>query len=89
MKYIDRISERASRGIAQRTSRRSFLSKLGAALVGASALPLLPIARAAAEVAPQSTGDPQDPGDPTPACLFPDVQFDHSCPEKTSVVGCG
>ena len=65
MKFIDKISEKASRGIAQRTSRRSFLSKLGTALVGASALPLLPIARAAAEVAPQTTGDPQDPGDPT------------------------
>lgn len=65
MKLIDKLSEKASRGIAQRTSRRSFLSKLGAALVGASTLPLLPIARAHADVAPQTTGDPQDPGDPT------------------------
>jgi methylamine dehydrogenase light chain len=71
MKFLDRVSEKATRNIAQRASRRSFLSKLGVAIVGASSLPLLPIARAASGsaapsgIAPQSTGNPQDPGDPT------------------------
>ena len=70
MKFLDRFSENASRRIAQRTSRRSFLTRLGMAFVGASTLPLLPVARASGAditsgVAPQSTGNPQDPGDPT------------------------
>lgn len=64
MIFLDQVIEKASRGLAQRTSRRSMLTKLGMAFVGASTLPLLPVARAS-EVAPQSTGNPQDPGDPT------------------------
>lgn len=69
MRFLDRFSEGASRRIAQRTSRRSFLTALGSAMVGAGSLPLLPVARAAGEgggsgVAPQSTGDVQDPGNP-------------------------
>jgi methylamine dehydrogenase light chain len=36
-----------SRGLARRTSRRSFLATLGALLVGGLARPLLPVARAA------------------------------------------
>ena len=36
------------RGIAQKNSRRGFLGRLGTLLVGASAYPLLPVARAAA-----------------------------------------
>lgn len=62
--------EGLSRGLARRTSRRGLLGMFGALLVGQSALPLLPVARAASEtggypgVAPQSTGNPADPGDP-------------------------
>ncbi|TMA40070.1 MAG: hypothetical protein E6J83_14265, partial [Deltaproteobacteria bacterium] len=44
--WIDRFVETAARQLAQRTSRRSFLTRLGSALVG-STLPLLPVARAA------------------------------------------
>jgi len=75
MSLLDKVFEKASRDIAQRTSRRSMLTRLGMAFVGASTLPLLPVARASAEesllersnggVAPQPTGNPQDPGDPT------------------------
>jgi methylamine dehydrogenase light chain len=43
---VDGLLEAASRALARRTSRRSFLARLGGALVGAAALPLLPIARA-------------------------------------------
>ncbi len=71
---IDRLAEKALRGFASRTSRRSVFSVLGAMLAGASALPLLPVARADAAPAsdpnsgrqpPKPSGNPQDPGDPT------------------------
>ena len=47
--WIDRLAERGARGLARHTSRRSFLARLGAALVGGAAFPLLPVARAAEE----------------------------------------
>lgn len=72
MSHLNRIAERWTRRLAQRTSRRSLLTWFGAALTGSSAIPLLPIARASAsssasdsDMPPQSTGNPQDPGDPT------------------------
>jgi methylamine dehydrogenase light chain len=46
-RWIDRLVERGARGVAKRSSRRSFLARLGTALVGGAALPLLPVARAA------------------------------------------
>jgi methylamine dehydrogenase light chain len=48
-RWVDRIVERAARQLARRTSRRSFLTRVGGALVGVTALPLLPVARAADE----------------------------------------
>jgi len=45
---FDKMSERVTRKLAQRSSRRSFLSRFGAVLVAAPALPLLPVARAKA-----------------------------------------
>jgi len=59
---IDRFTERATRGVAQRTSRRSFLTRIGTLIVGGSALPLLPIARGQ-EAAPGLL-PAEDPGDP-------------------------
>ncbi|MEQ8693453.1 MAG: methylamine dehydrogenase light chain [Pseudomonadales bacterium] len=44
---IDQLAQSTSRSLAQLSSRRSFIGKLGATLVGASMLPLLPVARAA------------------------------------------
>lgn len=71
MAILDRMTERATRRLAQGTSRRSLLTALGGILVGATGLPLLPVARASggggtgySGVLPQSTGNPQDPGDP-------------------------
>jgi methylamine dehydrogenase light chain len=80
VKFIDKMTEKLSRNMAMKTSRRSFLTGLGGVLVGGAAIPLLPVARAAdgggghggngvgngyPGVASQSTGNPQDPGDPT------------------------
>lgn len=66
---ISRVTETTARGIARRTSRRGFFGSLGAAVVGASTLPLLPVARAstgpAGDDIPKTTGNPQDPGDPS------------------------
>ena len=65
--WIDRVLERGARTVARRTSRRSFLARLGGTLVGATALPLLPVSRARGESA--RVGVPDDPdgsvGDPT------------------------
>jgi len=44
---FDSLIEALSRGAAQRTSRRGFLSQCGLWLIAASALPLLPVARRA------------------------------------------
>ncbi|WP_138381132.1 methylamine dehydrogenase light chain [Luteithermobacter gelatinilyticus] len=74
MRLLDKLTEKLSRRVAQTSSRRGFLAGLGTALVGAGAFPVLPVARASASggpggngypgVAPQSTGHPEDPGDP-------------------------
>jgi len=45
--WLDSLTEASARSMAKRTSRRSVLASLGALLVGASALPLLPVARGA------------------------------------------
>lgn len=42
---LDHWVERASRGIARRSSRRSFLGSFGQVLTGAALLPLLPVGR--------------------------------------------
>jgi methylamine dehydrogenase light chain len=66
---IGRVTESTARGIARRTSRRGFFGSLGAAVVGASTLPLLPVARAslgpAGDDIPKTTGNRMDPGDPS------------------------
>jgi len=71
MNWFDRISEHSVRAVARRTSRRSLLAGIGALLVGAASLPLLPVARGAegktaagpkAQAQPVAGGD-ADPGD--------------------------
>jgi methylamine dehydrogenase light chain len=64
MKDLDRLIERWARGLARRSDRRSVLARLGALVVGATTLPLLPVARGFAtstspEGIPGPEGDPQ------------------------------
>lgn len=63
MKWFDKLSERSTRGLAQRISRRNWLTALGVVLVGGSSLPLLPVARAAASSQPKAA-DVAESGDP-------------------------
>jgi methylamine dehydrogenase light chain len=67
MKDVDRWVERASRALARRSSRRGLLARVGALLVGAAGVPLLPVARAQegsarAPRAPENIPGPE--GDP-------------------------
>ena len=73
-KWLDRKAEQASRKSARSTSRRSFVATLGTAVVGSSALPLLPVWRNNAQASTgSSTGTSEqfqdvapknDPGNP-------------------------
>ncbi|MFT7654375.1 MAG: methylamine dehydrogenase light chain [Limisphaerales bacterium] len=74
MRWIDKLTQKTARTVACRSGRRGFIGRFGAILVGTASLPLLPVARAntpgaadteAPRVPPQTTGTPQDPGDPT------------------------
>lgn len=60
MRWLDDWIESRARTIARSTSRRGFLGRMGAVLVGTAALPLLPVARAAAadSDATPTEGDP-------------------------------
>ena len=61
MKWLDSLTEKRTRDVAQRTSRRGFIGKLAAALAGGAAtVPLLPVARG------QNSGNPPpgESGDP-------------------------
>ncbi|MGB5948302.1 MAG: methylamine dehydrogenase light chain [Parvibaculum sp.] len=57
MGAIDRWTERSARMLARRSSRRGFLARAGALLIGAGVAPLLPVSRAGAAA--------KDDGDPT------------------------
>ncbi|MDG2276832.1 MAG: methylamine dehydrogenase light chain [Pseudomonadales bacterium] len=59
VQWIDKTVDASSRAIASRSSRRGFLGRLGGYIVGASALPLLPVARAQAAEGLAEMGDPQ------------------------------
>ncbi len=76
--WIDRVVERAARQLARRTSRRSVFSLLGAALVGSSGLPLLPVARAAEAAQPADNAPPRVPV-PQDTGLGADVGDPASC----------
>jgi methylamine dehydrogenase light chain len=74
MHPLDRLFEKSSRSLAQRTSRRSFIAVLGQALTGSILLPLLPIDRAnraeARTSPPDSAGAHQAPSDDPMSCEY-------------------
>jgi hypothetical protein len=59
MNRFDAIVDNVTRKIAQRSSRRRFLARLGGALMATSAIPVLPVGRSHA-AGPQAAeeGDP-------------------------------
>ena len=59
LERLDTLTQRSSRSIAQRTSRRGFVGKMGTLLVGSSVLPLLPVARSFGAEGLAEIGDPQ------------------------------
>src|SRR5690242_4138406 len=63
MKWLDSLTESSTRSMARRTSRRSLLASIGSVLMGAAALPLLPVARGAAAAEPEAgkAGATDDP----------------------------
>ncbi|MDH3212717.1 MAG: hypothetical protein OEM05_09555 [Myxococcales bacterium] len=63
MYRIDRWFTQSARWLARRTSRRSFLTRVGTLLVGGAALPLLPVARASSPSRAPAPGEP-DPSTP-------------------------
>ncbi len=65
MRWLDALTERSTRDLARRTSRRSMLASLGGALFGASILPLLPVARGATTQASPADSKPPAHDDPT------------------------
>jgi len=60
MKWLDALTETSARTLSRRLSRRHMLTGLGTFLIGAAAVPLLPVARGAG---PKITAN-ADPGDP-------------------------
>ena len=64
MKFLDSFFEKSARSVAQNSSRRGLLKKLGVTLVGGAAIPLLPVARASEGGSGQAK-QPVDPGDPS------------------------
>ena len=61
MKWLDSLTEQSTRHMARRTSRRSLLASIGTMLVGASVLPLLPVARGAAAAEKEAKPGVDDP----------------------------
>lgn len=58
VKDLDSVTTGAIRFLAARTSRRSFLGRFGVLFAGMGALPVLPMARAAAQTPTQSSSSP-------------------------------
>ena len=65
MKWFDSVAERSTRSLSRRTSRRSILGSLGTMLLGASVLPLLPVARGARAAEGAGNSNPAGVNDPS------------------------
>jgi methylamine dehydrogenase light chain len=58
---MDQLFERLTRRVAQRTSRRGFLARVGKLIVGGIVLPLLPLERLARAAESPAAAEPGDP----------------------------
>jgi methylamine dehydrogenase light chain len=76
MSRIDAWCAQLGRALAQRTSRRSLLARLGVLLLGGAALPLLPVARGRAA---RREPIPGEPGPDTPEGDPQDCQYWRYC----------
>lgn len=70
MKWFDALIEDSTRAVARRTSRRSLLASLGSVLIGATAVPLLPIARGASAAEKPSEGGEAKASDDPNTCEY-------------------
>ena len=86
MSRLDRLAERGARELACRLSRRGFLGRLGALLAGGAALPLLPVARAAAR--PPREPVPGEPPPSEPAGDPQDCEYWRHCAIDGFLCGC-
>jgi len=77
--WFDSIFENSSRSLAERSGRRSFLGKLGGAMVGATVLPLLPIERFQEAAAAEAPKDPKAPDAKAWMAAHPDWNNPKSC----------
>ncbi|HIG42031.1 MAG: methylamine dehydrogenase light chain [bacterium] len=59
LRWLDDCTNTGARNLARHSSRRGFLGKLGTVILGASVLPLLPVARSFGSEGLQEIGDPQ------------------------------
>ena len=84
MNDIDRWFTRAARGIARRSSRRSFLARLATLILGGSALPLLPVAR----VRPDAGAETGEPDPSTPSGDPKNCQYWRHCAIDGFLCGC-
>jgi methylamine dehydrogenase light chain len=82
MHRLDRLFEKSSRSLAQRTSRRSFVAVLGQVLTGSLLLPLLPIdrvSRAEAAIPGEAAAAPPPHKSPAAAAGKTGVDDPQSC----------
>ena len=62
-RMLDAVAHKSTTGLAERTSRRGFLGRVGVLLAGTGALPLLPVARSfGGEAAPETEAADDAPG---------------------------
>lgn len=73
-RMFDAVARKSTTGLAERTSRRGFLGRVGVLLAGTGALPLLPVARSFGAEAPAEAGTAGDAPGVTALREFGDPQ---------------
>lgn len=76
VRWLDGATRRSTAGLAERTSRRGFLGRLGVLLAGAGTLPLLPLERA---FGAEGTAESDNTGEATAAGALLEFGDPQSC----------